>query len=131
MKKDILQTKQVIEEVKKAQAQLEKDQANSLLQMKVQILEEVDAKLDKNAPTENQEDKRQASQGEWVKRASAPPNNTGNAHPDRAVPKYAEMEKRVEKITLQTTNTNGALCLLYVNDWKNESIGAVKKVLRV
>lgn len=29
------------------------------------------------------------------------------------------------------SDTNGALCLIYVNDWINESIGAVKKALRI
>lgn len=38
------------------------------------------------------------------------------------------MESRTEQTKPQTTNTNGALSLIYLSNRKNESIGKVKKL---
>lgn len=70
--------------------------------------------------------------GDWVKRTSAPPQPEGPKGRDVPLPtKYSDIETREERRCPQTMNTNGALTIVYVRDCKNDSIGVVKKALRM
>lgn len=57
-----------------------------------------------------------------------PVNNQGRVEP---IPtKYTDIALRKERTRPQSTNTNWALCLIYVREWRDESIGVIKKALR-
>lgn len=50
--------------------------------------------------------------------------------PEKPIPKYISMSKRIEKPRPQATQTDGALERVYIKDWRSEPVGVVKKALR-
>lgn len=66
----------------------------------------------------------------WAEKAKRPARVNETEEETEMIRMYTEMEARKERPRPQSRSTNRALSLIYVVDWKNESIGTVKKALR-
>lgn len=64
-------------------------------------------------------------------KAAATQTNAGNERKTPLPTRYTEIEIKEERPRPRTSNTNGGLNLVYIRDWRNESIGVIKKALRI
>lgn len=129
-----VETNSAIDGLKAAQVRLESNQTEALARLQEQVLKEIDDKISGAQNTTDagiRMDVDNGNRGEWAKRASAPPKPAGENQRDSPIPtKYSDIATREERVRPQSTNTNGARTAIYVRDWKDESIGVVKKALR-
>lgn len=111
-------------------------QADAILKLQEDILREVENKLSglekvTGNGSANDGESRQERESEWVRRARSEPQNNKMRERTEPIPtSYIEIARKEEHVRTQTTNTNGVLTLLYVCDWRDESIGVIKKALR-
>lgn len=127
-------TDAAIDNLKTVPEELTKDQENVLQQLQKQVLQELD---DKNLSVNLQENGAQAvrtnnnAHSEWIERArQQPQTEVAEGRNEQPPKRYTEIARKEDKVRPQTTNKNGALTLLYVKDWKDESVGTIKKALR-
>lgn len=125
------ENKRVLKEVQKANRKLAENNSSQMIQLQAQFLQEVEAKLTGEVPCGQADQEGPEPRGEWAQRANSTPGNPNNDRIEDPSYKYADMERCQERIRPTTKNTNGALSLVYVDDWKDQSIGAVKKTLRI
>lgn len=127
-------TTSAIKKVQEAQRNLEAKQEQALQQLRQQVLKELD---DKTGRVNNQQDhpippsRRNAPNSEWLRRATERPQTHEKRICDEPIPqRYSEIFQKEMSTRPKSANKNGALALVYVRDWKNESIGIIKRALR-
>lgn len=125
-RKEAQNKKRSLKEVREANEQLKKEQSAALQKIHEEVLKEVQGKV----PTTEKHAQMEQEEGDWVRRARAHLPTRNDKDRDRNVPRYSEMETRIERPKPKTTNNNGTLSLICVADWKDESIGKVKNALR-
>lgn len=123
-----------IQTIRSAQDNFEANRKYALQQLQSQVLSELEEKYS----TEIQQrdipaDTAGANEmfNEWVtKERSQPQSNPAKPRSTPLPRRYTEIARKEERTQPQTTNTNSALTLVYVKDWKDESIGVIKNALR-
>lgn len=130
-RKEALSTKHSLQEVRDINEHLAKEQTKALQKIQEQVLREVQGNIlgaQPNGPMDLEKESNET--GEWARKARTPMHTENAGDRNAILPRYSEMESRTERPKTKTTNTNGTLSLVYVADWKDESIGKVKNALR-